>query len=81
MGDKDRTDVKSGTTERMTGSGFRKDGYNADIHMPVDIEPVPRDAVGAALDIRKDLPESGVVEIHDADDEILDGEKAFPVSK
>ena len=44
-------------------------------------EPVAKDAAGAALDIRSDLPGSGVVEIHDDDDEILDAEKDFPASR
>lgn len=60
---------------------FRKPGYNDNIALPVDIEPVAKDAAGAALDIRSDLPGSGVVEIHDDDDEILDAEKDFPASR
>lgn len=57
---------------------FRKDGYNGDLRgMPVDIEPVPRDAAGAAIDIRSDtMPDDGIVVVHDDDDEILDAEKA-----
>jgi hypothetical protein len=69
-------------THEMTRDGvFRKEGYNDNIRLPVDIEPVPKDAAGAALDIRSDLPGSGVVEIHDDDDNILDAEKDFPVSR
>jgi hypothetical protein len=74
---KDTTESQETTRDGV----FRKDGYNANIDMPIDIEPVPKDAPGAALDIRNDMPGDGIVEIHDDDDEILDSEKDFPVSR
>jgi hypothetical protein len=59
---------------------FKKDGYNDNLDMPVDIEPVPKDAPGAAIDIR-DMPDDGVVEIHDDDNDILDREQTTPISR
>ncbi len=68
------------TSETVHTGVFQKSGYNAAIDMPVDIEPVPKDAAGAALDVRN-MPDSGVVEIHDDDEDILAREKTSPVSK
>ena len=77
MDEQSRRDTHSDASERQEKT-FRKDGYNANLRgMPVDIEPVPRDAAGAAIDIRSDtMPDDGIVVVHDDDDEILDAEKA-----
>ena len=77
MDEQSRRDTHSDGSERQEKT-FRKSGYNADLRgIPVDIEPVPRDAAGAAIDIRSDaMPDDGIVVVHDDDDEILDAEKA-----
>lgn len=66
----------------IQGQTFLKQGYNADLSMPVDIEPVPRDAPGAGLDVRSNaMPEDGVVIVHDDDNDILETEKTSPASE
>ena len=67
------------TSETVRDGVFRQGGYNEGIDMPVDIEPVPKDAPGAALDVR-DMPDNGVVEIHDDDQDILDQETTTQIS-
>ena len=66
--------------ERQTRDGFRKDGYNAGIDVPVAVEPVAKSRPGQALDVRT-LKADGVVEIHDDDDEVLDAERRNDASK
>lgn len=68
------------TAETVRNGVLRQGGYNAGIDMPVDIEPVPKDAADAALDVRN-MPDNGAVEIHDDDEDILDREKTTPISK
>lgn len=76
---KDHSDSRA-TAETIRDGVFWQKGYNAAIDMPVDIEPAPKDAAGAALDVRN-MPADGIVEVHDDDDDILAAEKTCPISK
>jgi len=57
---------------------FKKEGYNSGMRgMPIDIEPVPDDRMGAAIDVRR-MPDKGVVEVHeDEDDVVLDEDEGL----
>lgn len=68
---------KSDRVERTRNGTFEQEGYNTAIDMPLDVEPLPKDAPGAAIDVR-DMPQDGVVVIHDDDDEILDADRDVP---
>lgn len=68
------------TRERRTPDGFKKDGYNAAIDVPVSIEPVPKSRHGNRLDVRT-MTGDGVVEIHDDDDDILEEERKNDASR
>lgn len=71
---------KTDRAERTRNGRFEQDGYNSAIDLPVDIEPVLKDAPGAAIDIRE-MPQDGVVEIHDDDNDVLDEERKSPASR
>lgn len=73
---RDRTE----RAERTRKGTFEQEGYNSAIDLPVDIEPVAKDAPGAALDVR-DMPQDGVVDIHDNDEDILDEDRELPASR
>lgn len=51
---------------------FKKEGYNSGLrNQPIDIEPTPNDRMGAGQDVRF-MPDDGVVELDEDDDEVLD---------